>query len=282
MENANVFTRLSFNFDPARFGASNYLPNTTINFLDHKPVNMKDWQKTALANGSVIKSEYYRDPTINVVTSLLSNANTYLIGLNTITSFDGGATGQQLVNVASQLVNNTIVMFKKHTSNISGLTTATPVFGASATSEFPDYDTATGIGQELLLILNTTDQLANAVPLLGNFTSLFINDDISANTLNIVSDIITVQNSLYLDANSNVCCNLSTGALTTLVSRAESANNLLSSRRTHDVNFYRNSLSIISDYRKIDRLGRVGNTQNYLITNYIGTDNYIEKLQANT
>ena len=79
---------------------SNYLPNTTINFLDHNPVNMKDWQKTALANGSVIKSEYYRDPTINVVTSLLSNANTYLTGLNTITSFDGGTTGQTTSTIA--------------------------------------------------------------------------------------------------------------------------------------------------------------------------------------
>jgi hypothetical protein len=279
MENANVFTRLSFDFDPDRFGASNYLPNTTINYLNNNPLRMADWQKTALANSSVIRSDYYRDPTINVVSALWSNVNTYSSNLNTIYSFDGGVIGAQLVNVANQLANNTIVMFQKHTSNISGLT---PVYTASASSDFPDYDKATGIGQELLMILNTTDQLANAVPLLGNFTSLFINDDITSNTLNIMSDIITLQNSLYLDTNSNVCSNLSTGILTTLLNRAESANTLLYSRRNHDINFYRNSLSIISDYRQINKLGRVGNTQNYLITNYVGTDNYIEKLQANT
>jgi hypothetical protein len=52
--------------------------------------------------------------------------------------------------------------------------------------------------------------------------------------------------------------------------------------RENDWYFYRASVQILDDYRKIERLTRLGKTQTYLIENLIGTENYIDKLSSNT
>jgi len=57
----------------------------------------------------------------------------------------------------------------------------------------------------------------------------------------------------------------------------------LNGRRTSDVNFYLNSLSLVNDYNKVSQFTRVGVNSNYLInTLNIGTDKLKTNLQSNT
>jgi hypothetical protein len=76
--------------------------------------------------------------------------------------------------------------------------------------------------------------------------------------------------------------NISAAVANSIVTHLQTASGMLSTRRLHDWNFFRQGLIILEDYNKIDRLENVGNTQSYLINTLIGTDEYKQKISANT
>jgi hypothetical protein len=177
-----------------------------------------------------------------------------------------------------------IELFKQHTSNVAGVTKAeaTVPEDGSPVIEYPDYDSAVQLGQDLLMLLNNTDGIQDSSPVLGNMTSLFIGDEIAANLTIITGDYPTLNASLYLDANSNVVSNITTISANLIVSHLQTTSEMLSTRRLHDWNFFRQGSILLEDYSRIDKLENVGNTQIYLITNLIGTDEYKQKISANT
>jgi hypothetical protein len=298
MSGANVFVRLNYDFDSTKFGEVANLSNATLTFLENNPVQLKTWQSTEIANGNFIRTDYYKNPTINVTNELWSNINLFNQVINTIDDFDANANPKCFViaPITNELAANQIYYFQRHTNNISGVSVSVPTFNETTGTnlDYPDYDKATGLGQELLLVLNETDELANAIPLLGNFTSLFLNDDIDEISISLGSDAQTVNNSIRVEEIENpntdpgapetisvLLSNLTSGQIDTIHTHANTANNLIMKSRENDWYFYRASVQILDDYRKIERLTRLGKTQTYLIENLIGTENYIEKLSAN-
>ena len=209
---------------------------------------------------------------INVTARLSDNVNTMNQIVQTIDTFDNGSGTAMKANLTNLVIE--IRNYLSHTSNISGVTEARANISDNSVvvTHFPDYNKAVSAGEQILLLTSSTDGVANTVPLLGNFTSLFISDEIN--------DLVTVRNSVRTEVvggetptSSNVS-NLSANLITTITANVVEANTLLSTRRLHDWNFYRNSLNILEDYNKINQLGRVGNTQKYLINNLVGTDKY--------
>ena len=299
MAGANVFVRLNYDFDSSKFGESANLSNATIRFLEDNPVSLTEWQKVDIANGNFIRTDFYKNPTINVTNKLWNNVNTFTSVLNTIYSFDSSANPNTALiePIINDLSANQIYYFQRHTNNISGVTASVPTFNETnfTNEDYPDYDKATGLGQELLLVLNETDELANAIPVLGNFRCLFLTDDIETITISIGSDITTVNSSIRVEsiANPNTdpgapptisvnVSNLTFAQINSIFEHANTANNLIYKSREDDWFFYRTSVKILDDYRKVERLTRIGKTQKYLIDNYIGTDNYLNKLASNT
>jgi hypothetical protein len=273
-----VMNRLNYNFDTTKFNGSEELSANSKAIIAYMPKTLKTWQKQILANGSIQNSDYYRDPTVNVVASLQTQVDSIKSIINGIEFWDNNSGVAQSANTLyNTFANSTITYFKKHTSNISGLTT-------SSVREAPDRGRIMGIGNALIMVLGETETTnANALPILGCMTSLFINDDIVSNTAIITNDIITLQNSLRNQVNAtygytNVYSNLSSVGVDALYSHALTANNLLWDRRKHDCDFHYESSNLISDFQTVRSLGMVGNTQTYLINNYIGTDLYKEKL----
>jgi len=277
---ASVYERLNFSFDTGKFGDSINLSDNTKNYLNTAPVKLETWQKSDLANGSIVKTEYFKNPMINVTARLSDNVNTMNQVVQTITTFENGSGTAMKTNLTNLVIE--IQNYKSHTSNISGVTEARANVSETSNviSHFPDYNKAVSAGEQILMLTNATDGVANTVPLLGNFTSLFISDDITANANNIINDLILVQNSIRTETTggeepvTTIVSNLSANLITTITANVAAANTLLSTRRLHDWNFYRNSLNILDDYNKINALGRVGNTQKYLINNLVGTDKY--------
>jgi hypothetical protein len=284
---ASVYERLNFSFDTGKFGDSINLSESAKNYLNSSPDQLQAWQKSDLANGSIVATDYFKNPMIDVTARLSGNVNTMSQIVQTINIFENGsntAMGTSLTNLIIEIRN-----YLSHTSNISGVTEAKANVTENSTTVtyFPDYRKAVSAGEQILMLTNTTDNVANSVPLLGNFTSLFITDDINASTNNIINDLVTVRNSIRVatvtegdppvTTTVNVS-NLSANVFTTISANVTAANTLLSTRRLHDWNFYRNSLNILDDYNKVNSLGRVGNTQKYLINNLIGTDKYKNSL----
>jgi hypothetical protein len=277
---ASIYERLNFSFDTSKFGDAINLSDNTKSYLKAAPVRLETWQKDELANGSIVKTDYFKNPMINVTARLSDNVNTMNQIVQSIDTFDNGSGTAMEANLTNLIIE--IGNYLSHTSNISGVTEARANISdtSNVLTHFPDYNKAVSAGEQILLLTSSTDGVANTVPLLGNFTSLFISDEITANANNIINDLVTVRNSIRIEeiggetpTSSNIS-NLSSILITTITANVVAANTLLSTRRLHDWNFYRNSLNILDDYNKINALGRVGNTQKYLINNLVGTDKY--------
>lgn len=273
-----VLGRLHYDFDTTKFGDAINLSANSKATLNNAPSDLKNWQKQALANGNIVISDYYKDPTANVIALLKTQVDSMKSVINTVTVWDNNSAVAQSANTLyNTFANSTIVYFKKHTSNISGLTIST------GNPQTPDYNKVMAIGRSILVITNKTDNVANALPVLACMTSLYVNTEISLNTAIIAADVITLQNSLSITSDpdtfvTTVSSNLSSAGVDALYSHALTANNLLWTRRTHDCDYYAESCNILSDYSTLTRLSHVGNTQTYLINTMVGTDLYKEKL----
>jgi hypothetical protein len=281
MSGANVFNRLSFSFDTSKFGDAIYLSQDTKNFLNTQPISLETWQKNDLANGTIIATNYYKNPLLNVCNELQSSTQNLYNLMLTIVSYDT-ANGTGLQTSANTLLSE-IPLFKQHTSNIAGVTKAeaTVPENGSPVVEYPDYDTAVQVGQNLLMLLNNTDGIQDSTPLLGSMTSLFMGSDIASNNVIITGDYTTLNSSIYLDGTGNLASNISTTQANSIILHLQTASGMLSTRRLHDWNFYQQGLILLEDSNKVDNLENVGNTQLYLINNLIGTDSYKQKLSSN-
>lgn len=265
----SVFKNLGFNFDTAKFGDAQYLTPQANNFLNTAPLNITEWQQNDMANNDTSNSNYYKNPFANVCSTISANATLiYNFASNTVFDF---ASNTGLISNS----NNTIISvsaFKSHTDNISGVSTMT-----SNTDIIPGLDSATSVGNYLLRVLNKTDGITNTTPMLGSMTSLFVTDEMNANAASIYQDYITLTGSVALNGN----CYISTTEVNAINNRLKVFNDFMDYRRTSDWNFFANANIIVINSIKMDKFNNLGNTQNYLIQNLIGTDRLKNNL-ANT
>jgi hypothetical protein len=171
--------------------------------------------------------------------------------------------------------NNLIISinaFGSHTDNISGV-----IDMSAGSQDFPFYDSAVTVGQQTLLITNKTDNVSNAVPLLGSFTSLFILPELTANS----SQITYYRNELDNSIAANTS-NLAPAEIIAMTNYLTGVKSELDTRRNHDITFFRESLDLMRDYLFLNRFNVVGNTQYWLLNNLIGTANLQIKLQNST
>jgi hypothetical protein len=281
---SSIFGRLNFNFDETKFGDSIYLSDGAKKYLNSAPTNLQTWQINDIANGNIELSDFYKNPVINVANQLKSNVQNLQNLVSTIEFYDYVVDSANLISGLANLVIQ-IEEFKKHTNNVSGVNTAVSTTNENGTDaiEYPDYDSAVNLGQQLLLLTNASDGVQNSTPLLGSMTSLFVGDELSSNLTILKNDLPTVNNSLRLDGpESNVFSNLTSTQVNNLINHITTANTLVAGRREHDWHFYRTGLEILDDYFKVRKLTNLGNTQSYLVNNLIGTDSYKNKLSANT
>jgi hypothetical protein len=285
MAGANVFNRLSFNFNTSNFGNAIFLSDSTKNYLNTQPISLETWQKNDLANGTIAVTDYYKNPVLNVSNQLESSTQNLYNLIITINQYD--TAGAVPLETSANTLLNEIEPFRKHTSNVAGVTKAeaTVPEDGSPVIEYPDYDSAVQQGQDLLLLLNNTDGVQDATPVLGSLTSLFIGEEIASNTAIITNDYPILNATLRpsVDGNGNpiIVSNISVSAANLIATHLQTASGMLNTRRLHDWNFFANGRTLLEDYNRVDKLENVGNTQTYLINNLIGTDSYKQKISAN-
>ena len=57
-------------------------------------------------------------------------------------------------------------------------------------------------------------------------------------------------------------------------------NSHLSGRQTNDYTFYTNLKTFVDNYNTVKKFSNMGETQNFLIQNYIGSDKLLTRLNA--
>ena len=267
----SVFGRLNYNFDSTKFGANNELTDgqkLTLNY----PSPLYTWQASDLAGSSVVN--YFKNPHSANLTLMTTYTNQLLTYSNTQSVTYNAAPTE--ANTLYALANNLLIeisSFTDHTNRISGVTESTNKL------TIPDYQIAMSIGRQVLQICNQVDGVQNNAPILGNFTSLAVVQDVSNSVIQLASSAATLNASLTL-VGGNTYSSISQASMNTIIASVQTAFNLLNSRRVGDTTFYTNSISLIQDYNTILQFSNLGVNSSYLIKDLgIGTtklQNYLQ------
>lgn len=270
----SVFGRLNYNFDSAKFGANNELTDGQKLSLNY-PSPLYTWQASDLSGSSV--GNYFQNPHSANLTLMTTYTNQLLTYSNTQSVTYNSAPTE--ANTLYALANNLLIeisSFTDHTNRMSGVTESTNKLTT------PDYQIAMSIGRQVLQICNQVDGVQNNAPILGNFTSLVIVSDVSNSVIQLSSSAATLNASLSI-VGGNTYSGISQASMNTIIASAQTAFNLLNSRRVGDTTFYTNSISLIQDYNTILQFSNLGVNSSYLIKDLgIGTTKLQNYLQDNT
>ena len=270
-----LFDRLGLNFDTARFGSSNNLSDgakNTIDLVANVTPSLSSWQKSDLLAGGVSRTNYFKNPTVNTVISMLASGSSISVNANLISEFSLKSSADNLIIELNK--------FKSHTDNLAGVTLVND-------AGFPSFDTAASLGQMSIMTLAKVDgPQSNTDAILGSFTSLFIQDILDANTNQLIVFSNQLANSVTANTdnvdNITYSSNLTPTQLTDIQNYCLSTKDVLYTRRTLDWDFFRNSIQVMKDNAFLQQFSNMGGTQSYLVKNIIGTPSLVEKLTANT
>jgi hypothetical protein len=124
-----------------------------------------------------------------------------------------------------------------------------------------------------MMILTKTDgPQQNTDAILGSFTSLFIQDILDSNTVQLTSYAPLI----------NVSTSNTDPIINTVAAYCNTTSSILNTRRLNDWTFYQNSLQVMKDTAFLQQFNAMGGTQTYLVKNLIGTPTLVNNLSANT
>jgi hypothetical protein len=260
-----VFATLQYSFDDPNGAVQTFSANTQAH-LNTMPAFIESWQAQDIANNDV--GGYFQNPVntyVNTIitysTSIRANANAAIAANSVISGLDN------ILNVANSLAT-TANAFLAHTNRISGVT---PYTGQDDT--IPYYDTAMGLGKSAIYVMNQTDGIINSAPIMGSFTSILVGPQVYANANTITVDSTTL--ATVIAANT-----ANASAITQIQTDLTNINSHLSGRQTNDYTFYTNLKSFVDKYNQVKKFSNMGESQTFLVENYIGSNKLLTRLNA--
>lgn len=291
-------TRLSLDFDITKFGNAIDPLGDLEERLSKQPNIIRDNTATvytAIATSDVATSTYFQNPLAPIISSLTTVVNSlYTTIWNYNTPVDDGLGGTfpdyilrpvaagmdttyasltQELTVDDTNTNGTPKEFEtfiSHTDRLSNLK-------QSNKSSRPSFSSAQTLMQSVQTLIYQTETTSTSTVGslgLGSLTSLFIGPDLTSTwtTLNNNLSVITG----LLASNPTSVTSPITAAVTSANTNFTNLLSLLTTRRTHDQNFYQNAVAIGQDLGKITSNKLLASpsmpTTNYLIDNLIGTE----------
>jgi hypothetical protein len=228
------------------------------------PAFIESWQAEDIADNNV--GGYYQNPVAANTNSIITISQSMITVANTGSS-QNIANCELIVTAANGLYNNAS-SFLAHTNRISGVT---PFIGQDI--ENPYYDNAMGLGKTALYITNQTDNISNTSPILGSFTSILVGPQVgSANT--------TLANSLITLTNGVTANTLTESEISQILSDISNTSTLLVTRQNADVTYYTNLRSFVDKYNSVKKFSNMGETETYLVNNFVGTDKIKERINS--
>ena len=276
---AGVYALLGFDTtDPIANGAVEQLSPSVQTQMKMMPKLLQPWQETDLISNET--EQYYLNPVSNTINVTWSTSNTIINrsfsnvieGTINVTFSNPGVSS--IMNPALMVVRdvsqNVANSFMIHTDRISNVM---PI-DFDVTS--PHYETAIGYGKIIMYIVNQTDNIQNNSPMLGSFYSLFVTD-----TLTDYSNTFVSISNVYLGSFVGNVSSLSLTDANQFSNAANQVSNTMTTYRQKDFDFFANSQMVVDRYNKVSEFNRIGQTELFLINDYIGTPNLKNNL-ANT
>lgn len=293
-----IFDRLQFNYDGAGVET---LSSNAISFIDTMPPLLEPWQQQDMANNQV--NGYNVNPVGSIVQNIIGYCNQIVTiispseyeesGNVVVSSELQGSTGgitsliQSANTVSSNIRGFNGSEFIAHTNRISGVTTIEQTMATNDNAaDLPHYQTAIGTGKMIMYITRQSDNIGNNAPIMGNFTSLLIKDELQNYELTISTYASTINSSITIesvdDGNGNVTItrtsDLSSGEMGTINTVIGEVNTLLAIRRNHDEVFFKNSRTLADEYATMTQFSDMGVSETDLCTNYIGSPKLLSRI----
>lgn len=253
---SGIYDSLGYNFDDPN-GAITTLSVETQEHLNTMPAFITTWQAQDIANNDV--GGYYQNP---MQTSAML-VRTAAIELFTLAN---GVINLSNVATTAWALSNTANAFLQHTNRISGVT------AFSGDNSVPHLDIAMSAGKTALYITNQTDGITDTSPILGSFTSLFIKPQLDANTQTLIQIISDLNIANTISNTQPYTSNLAGASAQNLNSFMTGVDLFMTYRQNSDITYYQNLTSFIEKYNKTKKFNNMGQSENYLVMNYIGTD----------
>jgi hypothetical protein len=258
-----VYATLGYNFNDPNSDVINLSANTVAH-LNSMPAFIETWQAQDIANNAV--GGYYQNPVASNTSSIITISQTMITVANTGAS-QNIANCDLIVTAANGLYNNAS-SFLAHTDRISGVT---PFVGQDVVN--PYYDTAMGLGKTALYITNQTDNITNTSPILGSFTSILIGPQVGSANVTLANSLVTLTNGVTAN-------NLTEAQISQILSDISNTNTLLITRQNADVTYYTNLRSFVDKYNQVKKFSNMGETETYLVNNFVGTDKIKERINS--
>ena len=237
------------------------------------PSMIKTWQQDDIAANNT--TGYFENPVL--AQNVWNSANNFLV---ITTNCLGGNTGSittlinNTIGVAQNMSSNTANSYTYHTNRMSN------VIEPDVNGDLPHYQTAIGYGKMITYITNKTDGVQNNSVLIGSFGSI-----LSANTFNANANVMIYwsnyfANTLYNDGTGNTYSNITLANAQSMYTAFASLDSEMWNRRQQDINFYTNTKTVMDRYNHVSQFNNIGQTENDLIMNYIGSDKLRSRLNS--
>lgn len=239
------------------------------------PNMVKTWQQDDIATNNV--GGYFSNPVASGTQIVWNGANNIV----SITSnFMGGNTANittlvtDTIALANNISVNTANLFMYHTNRMSN------IVDMDEQVQLPHYQTAIGFGKMITYITNKTDGVQNNSVLLGSFGSIVAANNVNANANVFIQWVNLLANSIYSDGMGNTYTSISLANAQNAYAAFSSMNNELWNRRQQDIDFFTNTRTVMDRYNQVGQFNNIGQTENDLIMNYIGTDKLKSRLNS--
>jgi hypothetical protein len=282
---SSVFGRLGFDFIPSNPAFLELSASVKENLL-RMPKLLSDWQAEDLRTGTVNRVNYYRNPVGDVSNAIKGYLQSIVnsIPVQQYYYSEGSPPITQIMipslSETYTLANVAIIETQKfvdHTNRLSNVVDVNP-----DTAEYPHFQQAMAVGRQLMYIVYQTDDIQNNSPIIGTFTSIFIEPELSQLSNTISAYPFLIANSISSSFIGEDFLAYSTSLTPTQIEGINSTlrqyKNLIERRRRHDENFWEKSKQITDEYQLLRSMSG-GETQQRLINDYVGTEEFIEKLQ---
>ena len=292
---SSLFDRLGYNFTPSSNNAIIEFSENTLNHLNSVPQLLTDWQMTDLVDNNV--GGYVKNPVANVITYLRNTCNSIynLVSANASTNTNIITGSNATINAyfVSITTNTSNVgginggNFLAHTNRLSGVVNVAQSVAQTNDGELgnlPHYDTALAMGQVIMYLVYQSDGIQNNAPIMGNFTSLVIQNELESYNTVLQSTYSQINNSITItgsgtEANPYVrSSNLSQSAVAAIYANTSGLANMIYTRRVGDEKYYGNTKQLLGEYQSVKAFSNMGMTANNLVQNFVGTDKLKERI----
>lgn len=281
---SGIFARLGFNYTDANNIVQ--LSNNVIEYLNTVPQLLEPWQMEDIANNAV--NGYFKNPVSNVANSIITVSG--LIASNT---FNVNGTSAQTSNLLNQIYtlsanltssNSSVDLFIEHTNKISGVT---PLGSVEEDALYPYYITGLSTGQGVMYLTNQSDGIQNNAPIMGSFTSLFIDANLSSLVVTaqtypqIIENSITITvGGIFPNTYNILTSNLSQSTLQAMYDTINTMDSVMTTRTNHDIDFFRNANTILEEMDSLRIFTSSGETAEKLLKEYIGTPKLLSRIDT--